>query len=317
MSVTLPKMKVLLLGVGPIAEEYCKVLLHFQCEIWVVGRSEINCKLFSNKFSVKTFPGTLKNNLNELIGVDFHLCIAAIPVDEIYNNIISALNALTVKNYLVEKPVSVNFKEISDLCSYTKSSIYVAYNRRQFSSTNKLIELLKDNRILSVHFEFTEWIDSIDKNSKFDQDIKSNWLLANSTHVIDLFIYLCGYPKQFLLINSRQIEWHSSPTIYIGSGVTEKNIFFTYNSNWISGGRWKLEVCNSIGKYILCPLEGLSFMARNSVEIENVTLENELDIRFKPGFFKQIEKLLNNDYNGLCSIDEHKLNFSFYQLVKE
>ena len=101
---------------------------------------------------------------------------------------------------MLEKPGGMNLKELQELLSEAQSQhakVWLAYNRRFFEATRKTQEiLLADSGATACHFEFTEWSHKI-REIEEKTDIKANWLLANSTHVIDLAFHLCGWPKDW------------------------------------------------------------------------------------------------------------------------
>ena len=60
----------------------------------------------------------------------------------------------------------------------------------------------QDGGIISVHFEFTEWIHTINPED-YDDESLNKWIIANSSHVIDTVFYLIGNPK---IINSKILK---------------------------------------------------------------------------------------------------------------
>ena len=54
--------------------------------------------------------------------------------------------------------------------------------------------IIRDGGIQSAYFEFTERSYEIEE-LETSSSIKKRWLLANSTHVIDLAFYLIGLPQ--------------------------------------------------------------------------------------------------------------------------
>ena len=169
---------------------------------------------------------------------------------------------------------------------------------------------------MSFSFDFTEWSDPI-KTTSHNQEIKENWVLANSTHVIDLAFFLGGQPTKYSSLTSGSLDWHNRSSIFCGSGITEKGAIFNYHSNWASPGRWGLEFCTSSSRYVLKPIEKLQRIRRNSVEIEDIELNlSRFDEDFKPGLLLQTEAFLGHDSSSnLCSIDYHNRIFQTYENI--
>ena len=93
------------------------------------------------------------------------------------------------------------------IADYNKTEIFVAYNRRFFDSIIKARQIVnEDHGALYCRFDFTEASDQIEV-LKTKQNIKENWLYANSTHVIDTVFHLIGCPKVALMKYLVQMNW--------------------------------------------------------------------------------------------------------------
>ena len=104
-----------------------------------------------------------------------------------------------VKNVLTEKPAGMNKVEIERICQVAEKNdarVYVAYNRRFYSSTAKAMEIIcEDGGVKSFNFEFTEWSHVIAHLSTSPK-VKNEWFLANSTHVVDLAFFFGGRTRR-------------------------------------------------------------------------------------------------------------------------
>ena len=128
--------------------------------------------------------------------------------------------------------------KLLNVATQTNTSIYVGYNRRFYSSVLKARELIADDGgPTSLVFEFTEWSNAIAK-AAFSDEVKSNWVFANSSHVIDMAFYLAGFPKAIQSSTRGSLDWHRHGSIFVGSGVTELDAPFSYHANWAAPGRW-------------------------------------------------------------------------------
>ena len=108
--------------------------------------------------------------------------------------------------------------------------------------------------------------------------------------------------------------WHK-PMVFSGSGITNKDALFSYNANWNSAGRWGIEINTKLNKYILRPLEELKFICKGSTEINVISINSEMDTKFKPGLYAQVESFISNqnDYR-LISLKNHMENFKLNYL---
>ena len=166
-----------------------------------------------------------------------------------------------------------------------------------------------------MNFEFTEWTHRI-KPLQIPVSVREHWLIANSSHVIDLAFHLSGKPNNWKYWHNGSLDWHSASARFCGSGTTEKGIMFSYFSDWQSSGSWRLELMTAKNRYILKPLEQLQVIKLESVLVENIEFENDFDKKFKPGLFLQTKKFLEKESSFFCSISEQVENMKiFYKIA--
>ena len=53
-------------------------------------------------------------------------------------------------------------------------------------------------------------------------------------------------------------------------------------------------------------------MEKGSVSVKNLNLDDELDEKFKPGLYRQVQAFLAQDNNLFCSLDEQFQHSVFY-----
>ncbi|MGY6210904.1 Gfo/Idh/MocA family oxidoreductase [Cytobacillus firmus] len=300
---------ILLVGAGNMGIEYAKVLIKMNQSFYVFTRTEKTAQHFKEVVGKQPAFGNLKNCLNE--SPKFEKAIVAVSIEYI-KEVALILMKNGVKEILLEKPGAINCNELIELQAASQQyncRLFIGYNRRFYESVNKLLEFVTtDNPIQSIHFNFTELSKEIVKSPIMDE-VKKNWILANSSHVIDLAFFIAGKPKSFQFFTSGRLSWHPAGSIFVGSGVTTQQILFSYHANWKSPGRWGIEVMTNKNKFFLQPLEKLYLMKHNSFDIEEVNLTNHLDMKFKPGFFKQVQSFLS-DKKGLVDLSEQIENIN-------
>jgi hypothetical protein len=304
-------MKVLLVGSGSMSKEYAKVLKHLKIDFHVIGNTVASCQNFEKELSLPVISGGLENFLNKKDLEQYSHAINTVNVEYLKDTTINLVKK-GIKNILIEKPGSVHFSEldeISNIAEGKRSDIYIAYNRRFYSSVEKMKEVIhKDGGILSAHCEFTEWIHNIDPDN-YPSDIVNKWVIANSSHVLDTMFFLIGEPKILnpMILGESKVLWHPTGSIFIGSGISHNNIPFSYHSNWLSAGRWGIEILTKNNRLILKPMEKLQIQKKGSIKIEDVLIDNEMDTKFKPGIFNQVSHFLNANYSSFCSINDQKM----------
>ena len=303
-----------LIGVGPIAIDYLKVLNDLKVKYEVIGRGEKSSKSFTERTGIQPIVGGLIHFLSSNPNICSH-AIVSVGIEELANVTIQLLE-YGVKNILVEKPAGLNKGEIESVADHTKkknANVYVAYNRRFYASVIKAKDIIiRDGGVTSFNFEFTEWAHEIEKLEKAP-GVKESWFLANSTHVIDLAYYLGGRPKEIATFVNGSLDWHPSASIFSGSGVSETGALFSYQANWESAGRWSVEMLTNEHRLIFRPIEKLQIQKRDSVQIGYVDeIDYLLDEQYKPGLFLQTSNFLNNNFENMLDIHQHSSKIKVY-----
>lgn len=305
-----------LVGAGGMARSYFDVLVAQSVKFDVVCRSENTAIRFLRETGKDIRSGGIELALDGSCRYS-HAIIATAAEDlsAVAEKVIDA----GIPHVLVEKPGALYLGDLERLearARAAKVNVYVAYNRRYYASVRKLRELARaDGGIQSLHFDFTEWSDSIAPLTKGD-GVKERWFLANSTHVVDLAFFLCGRPLQLSGTTQGGMPWHPAASRFAGMGVTEQDVTFTYRADWDAPGRWGLSIFTKNFKLDLCPLERLQITSRNSLDSYFELLDDDLDITFKPGLYRQVASfILNGAGEELCSLSEHCRNFRHYLAI--
>ncbi len=310
-------LKVLLVGAGYMGKEYGKVLNDLNIFYSVICRSKESASKFNEELNVLPIFGGVEKVIKQMHEKP-DVAIVAVNVEFLSSTVIELLNH-GIKKILVEKPAGLNRSEIQkvhDTCKIVGGEVFVAYNRRFYSSTEKALEIIKsDGGVSSFNFEFTEWGFQIE-NTLHVSEVKEEWLLANSTHVIDLAFFLGGNPKEMCSFHSGSLDWHHRASKYAGAGVTDDGVLFSYQANWDAPGRWAIEILTNNHRLYFKPMEKLYLQKKGSVNVENIKINNQLDIDFKPGLYKQVEAFLfNKDSEKLLTIEEQINHMDFYEKI--
>lgn len=296
-----------LIGTGPMALDYFKVLTAQQVTFEVIGRGPPSAAQFAEATGMSPKVGGVTQEL-----VDRNLpvpdtAIVAVSVDQLAP-VTAKLISFGVRRILVEKPAGLNVGELNDLerrARTTGTDVFVAYNRRFYASTQKAREIIaEDGGVKSFTFEFTEFSRVVEQLS-IRSHIKSQWLLANSTHVIDLAFFLGGQVRHIHCHSVGGLSWHPSGSIFVGSGVTEHGVPFSYHANWEAPGRWQLQFLTANYRLLFAPLEKLQVITRATLEPTEEEIDDRLDTQFKPGLFRQVEAFLKMDRQYLCDLTHH------------
>lgn len=299
-----------IIGTGPMAQEHAKVLVRLDKEFIVIGRGNTSAESFYSEIGVQPITGGIDLYLSSYQFNGQDTVIIATGTEALMPTLKKVLLAGAGK-VLIEKPAAISIDELLETEEFLKihgEKVFVAYNRRFYASVIETIKLIEeDGGLESMHFDFTEWAHKIEPLDKAP-GVKENWFFANSTHVIDLAFFIAGKPKDWsAYAEVGRLDWHPK-TKFVGAGITEKGILFSYHSNWESAGRWGIELNTYNRKIILRPLEEVQVQWKGKVNVEKHEIDLRIDVEFKPGLFEQLTSFLidNNDY--LISLNQHIAN---------
>ena len=298
--------KIALIGAGPMAVAYADVLNDLGVETRVIGRGEKSAAAFTEKTGLEVRIGGLEDYLNSDEALPDY-AIVSTPVDALAPNAKAIITA-GIKNILVEKPAGLTPEETKELSAFAathQANVYVAYNRRFYSSVMAAKKLIHaDGGATSLRMEFSEFAFRI-KDVPTAAHIKSQWLYANSTHVLDMGFFLAGYPKAISGMRAGGSDWHPAGSQFVGHGQLENGGLFSYHADWDAAPRWMVEVMTPKRTLMFNPLEKLNERSPEGFAITPVELDDDLDTRFKPGLHAQTGAFLKGDVADLATIENH------------
>lgn len=305
--------KVLLVGAGFMGKAYSKVLQAQDIDFTVFTRSQKTAEAFKAETGVNAEFGNIADVLR---GNSFTHAINAVNVEHLVDVTETLINN-GIKKILVEKPLGMTVESIEELNTLAKKEsalVYVAYNRRYYASTTKALEIIEaDGGLRNVQFEFTEWKTRIDF-SKYSEIAQKKWLHNNSSHVIDLAFFFAGEPKDYAFYSGR--ENNGNRDIFVGSGITTRNIFFTYAANWDAPGRWGIELMTDKHRLYLRPMEKLAIQELNSVAVNEVEIDDKIDVDYKPGIYMETKEFLSDKPSAkLKTIAEQMESIKIYDEI--
>jgi predicted dehydrogenase len=309
--------KILLIGAGPMAIQYSKILRDLGHQVDVIGRGESSAKIFESETGIKVIRENtdlfIENNVSKYSEV-----INAVTEEEL-GRVTKKLIHCGYKKVLVEKPGALDISELHEIEKISKKQsvkIYIGYNRRFYESVLAAKQMIQeDGGVKSFFFDFTERGLRMPAAKKHS-DVKKEWFFHNSSHVVDMAFYLGGMPKEMNCFVAGEFDWHPYGAAFSGSGVTESGALFSYHANWACPGRWSLEVMTSKRKFFFKPLEKLSIQTHENFDVKEFQLKDDLDKKYKPGLFLEVKAFLEEDKSsGLPSIQEQLEMCAFYKKI--
>lgn len=304
--------KVMLFGLGPIGIEYTKIFTDMGYSVLPVGRSTTGCDTFEEA----TKLSAVRWDSLELENIDIpDIAIVAVGEAQL-GSVTNTLIQRGFKRILVEKPGGSSYDEIEQLSKLATEhgcDVRVGYNRRFYSSVIRGLEIIKaDGGVRTFHFDFSEWSHTIEPLEK-EEGVKDRWFIHNSSHIVDMSFYLGGWPTELTSISDKPMSWHSAGA-FVGMGRTDSGAMFTYNSDWVGPGRWGVEIVTASHRLIYRPLEKLQIQEVGTVRTNVEEVDDSLDQKYKPGFYKQVEAFLTQD-SSLPTIQEQCEHLLTYRKI--
>jgi predicted dehydrogenase len=277
-----------IVGSGYMAREYCKVIRNHPAFrlVGITSRTEEKSQILSNEFGVTFSPKSIIE-LSKIAKPDLIIvAVSESATAEVVKNLMESSAVL-----LVEKPFGLSIQEarqLNDWTSNRKEPTYVAFNRRFYDSTMKLVSGLNE----SMGSRFILLQDQHDilaaTRNGFDKITVDNWMFANAIHTVDLIRHLAR--------GEVFIERITRTPLGDNSFVLDASLTFTsgdqarYVSIWNAPGPWVLNVYTKTNRWLMAPLEALDLQTGESRRTSPVVRPSDQD-ELKPGLWNIFEEL--------------------------
>jgi predicted dehydrogenase len=309
---------ILLVGAGPMAIDYARVLKSMGITPLTIGRGVASAQKFTAETGFPVHVGGIDSKLGGEGGTLPKAAIVAVG-EKWLGATARALMDRGVQLLLIEKPGghdAEDIRKVNDAAKQSGTQVFVGYNRRFYSSVEAAKKIIQeDGGVTSFNFEFTEWSHVISGITKED-GVKEEWFLSNSTHVIDLAFYLGGIPAELAAFSAGGLTWHPTASAFAGAGRTQGGALFSYQANWEAPGRWGVEILTRKHRLIFRPLEKLQIQKIGSVAIDVVETDDSLDKDFKPGLHKQVRAFLAGKADVLPTIADQVGMLDLYLKIR-
>ncbi len=309
------KIKILFIGAGNIVKQHLIVLdkLIDLKNSWIYSRTNSKSKKLSQYFLMKhieeDYEKFIEKNKKNIDGI--FILVSADQIFKISKKILKFKIPV-----FIEKPPGLNLSQLNELNNLSrnyKTSNLVGYNRRFYSIIKKLKNNLKKETIVSAHVEAHERFWLLKKIVK-DKFILKNWTTVNTSHILNLLIFLLGDFKKVTSFsknnfNKKNIDVNTSALIEF-----KKKIFTTFKTNWNVPGGFLIKIFCTKHTYILDPLEKCIVINKKFKKKE--IKPEKYDIENKDGFYLQNKffiKIITKKkyYNDLAKI------LSTYKLINK
>jgi predicted dehydrogenase len=296
--------RIAFIGAGYMAREHMKAFSDIGSVVLagIHSRTKSRALVLANEFNI---DGVF-DSIEELY-VKTKADMVIISVPELSTKEVCEVAFLFPWVCLIEKPVGYNLENaefIYKLSEKQKINVFVALNRRHYSSTRILQEGLSnypESRVVHVLDQENPQVALEGGTPKLAVDY---WMYANSIHIIDYFNLLCrGELLDIVNIN----KWEYNNPFYVLSKLCySSGDIGIYEAIWNGPGPWLVSVTTPKKRWELRPLEELrilEYKSRKPLFVE----PHHWDKEFKPGLRLQAEeslKMLRGEDHQLPSIFE-------------
>lgn len=296
-------MKVCFIGAGSMAEEHIKAFRDISSVnvIGIYSRTISKAAQLAEKYTIPFVCETIEQLAN--LKAD----IVVIAVSELSTKSV-CFEAFSYQwTCLIEKPAGYNFEEAELIATEAKkkgTNVFVALNRRQYSSTKIVLkELAKSDEQRLIHISDQEDPASARLLGRPEQ-VLQNWMYANSIHLIDYFKIL---GRGHIVSVDPIIKWDAANPRFVAAKIIySSGDIGIYEAVWNGPGPWAISVTTQSKRWELKPLEKAGFQIYRSRQIEYIE-PHAYDTKFKPGFRLQAEQILKavkGEPHELVSIEE-------------
>ncbi len=185
---------------------------------------------------------------------------------------------------LLEKPAGYdldNASVILDAAKKTGSRVYVAFNRRAYSSTRRALARLEGN----TGQRFIKVIDQQDQGFARDvikesPEVVKNYMYANSIHLIDYFrVFGRGEITGVVPVEAWDPE---NPGMVLAKIVFSSGDIGLYEGVWNGPGPWAVSIATPQERLEMRPLEQVTVQLRGERKLIPLEIDPD-DSAYKPG----------------------------------
>ena len=286
-------MRILLIGAGRIAGEYAKALnARGGTTVEVLSRTEQSAQTLAAAHGLAAAHHGGMERLAEL-DLDHDGIIVATPIETLLPYL-EHLAQRGARRILVEKPLCLSSNDLRGfLARHPDAAAMVALNRLYYPSVIALRTILRRESAVSAGFAFGEMVERT-LAAGLSPAVLARLGVANSIHVIATAFDLIGLPQtlEARIEGQGRLDWHPAGAIFTGAGTSENGVPFTYEADWLAGGRWSMAVRSARGIYRLEPIEGLVFLPQDGGP-EEVLVVPPSPGGLKTGFPEMLEAWLD------------------------
>lgn len=184
---------------------------------------------------------------------------------------------------LMEKPVGYNYSQALEIEAEAKKAnrtVFVALNRRFYSSTTTVLEVLEKSESKRFIEVFDQQDINLARSIGHPEQVVENWMYANSIHLID-YLQLLGRGDVVEVIPSA--SWNSEePTVVVATVRFSSGDVGVYHGIWNGPGPWAVNVTTHEHRWEMRPLEQVVYQNAGERVLNKVEID-PCDVEYKAG----------------------------------
>ncbi len=287
------KVRIGLIGAGAITRKHLDVIADMDLveAVGITSRTRSKAEHVAQEYDIPVCSKDVESLIKEAYPDSLMVLVSADQIFSVARKVIPF--KLPV---FIEKPPGISPQEtkiLADLAEKHTVLNMVGYNRRYYSVFHKGLDIINNHgALLGVAVEGHERFWKI--ADRLDEKPRSAWIYVNSTHTIDLLRFLGGEPSNVHSVAHSHIEKNGDQFAAImefGTGAIGR-----YNSHWYSPGGWSVRLFGDGVSVEFNPLERGIWTDKQFKTYE--IKPNEVDLKYKPGFYKQMEAFGEMVLNG-------------------
>ena len=285
------RMKIGFIGAGSIARAHIVAAeaAGFTPNAICARNSSENARNLSKEFANLRFF----NSYEDFVEADFD-CVSILLNTDVAVNMYSKVLLDRDIPVLIEKPIARESSIFTNNLNLDREETLVGYNRRFYSSVNEIRLLLAEKENIQSNWNIPE----VSWEQNPISSVRKHFLLENSVHILDLFLFLLGSPMESKFMNYDQNKFlqHSTSlhqfangniaTLNINFGVPD-NTFATFYSPGINYLLKPIEILSKFSKIVTEPASEILPYKKYVPTEDNVWEISKYDLLFKPGFYEQ------------------------------
>lgn len=298
------QLDIAVIGAGPIAEAHIAAFetLDGVAIRAIASRTKAKASALAERRGIPT----VADSVDDLIALRrWDLIVVAVSVDAMRPMIESALTGAT--HVLAEKPLGLNLEDAKAVASAAASRdgmLWVGLNRRCYPATRAAVRQLAsdpDPRLIDV---FDQQDLEAAKRLGHSDEVLSNWMFANSIHLIDYFKIFC---RGSIAAVEVVVPWKGrSSDLVMATLRFSSGDIGRYCAVWGRPGPWACAVTTKQRRIELRPLEKATEQLSGSRTTKELVVRKEPE-HLKPGFATQAADIVStirgqNDGRHLASI---------------